>query len=181
MDSPAAPSSAPHSSWLLRIVVVMLGLQMGLLWLQGRLLHRQHQELVDLRSDVQYLAESLDAALGAEVEEGSYVPMHRLQRGRKGHALVRAAVSSDPPQEPASNPPQDPAIKELEEARASAQKAVKDAREVQSKLSFEENARKAEEKAKLEAAQRKGIRWHYIALGVGVLALIVRVWLRRRG
>ena len=73
------------------------------------------------------------------------------------------------------------ARKELEESKNSAQKAVKDAREVQSKLSIEENYRKAEEKKQVEAAQNTWTKWVWATLGLLALAMVGRAWLRRRG
>jgi hypothetical protein len=63
----------------------------------------------------------------------------------------------------------------------SSQKAVKDAREAQSKLSFEENARKVEEAKKLKAATNDWQHWVWGAVGLIVLALVGRAILRRQG
>ena len=71
------------------------------------------------------------------------------------------------------------ATKELKASRDSAQKASKDAREVQSKLSIEENVRKAEETRKVNAATTSWQRWVYGALACVVAGLIARAILRR--
>jgi CHASE3 domain sensor protein len=77
--------------------------------------------------------------------------------------------------------PDQQATKDLEAAKESAQKALKDAREVQEKLSFTENARLAEEKAKIENAKRAWQKWLWMGVGAALLALVMRSWLRRRG
>ena len=71
--------------------------------------------------------------------------------------------------------------KELEASRDSAQKAVEQARDTQQKLSWEENARKAEEARKRRAAERDWTPLLVGGLAVGLLAILVRSWLRRRG
>jgi hypothetical protein len=58
---------------------------------------------------------------------------------------------------------------------------VSEAREVQSKLSIEENIRKADEKAKVDSAENTWQKWLLAALGAGLLAVAVRSWLSRRG
>jgi len=57
---------------------------------------------------------------------------------------------------------------------------VKEAREVQSKLSLEENARKAEEARKVQAATNSWQRWVWGAFAFIALALVVRSVIRRR-
>jgi len=73
------------------------------------------------------------------------------------------------------------ARKDLDEAKKSAQEAVAKARDVREKLSWEENARKAEEKAKIDRETHKLRNYVSIAAAVGLLALVVRAWLRNRG
>ena len=83
-----------------------------------------------------------------------------------------------------SQPPEsteDALTKELQESRDSGKKAVKDAREAQSKLSISENAKKAEQKKAMEAAQNQWVPYAWMASGAGLLALLIRGWLRRRG
>jgi len=169
MTDPSPPPRLP--SWLAPTVVVMMGLQLLLSWLQGGLIHRQHEDLLGLREDVRYLAEALEQGTWADdyEEEGTAPTRGRLQR-----PLRLQRVQTQPAEE-------DPAQKDLQAARASAQKAVEQAREVQSKLSIAENIRKAEEKAKLEEAGSSWQRWLWAALGAGLVALGTRSWLRRRG
>lgn len=162
----AEPPRIP--SWLAPAVVVLLVMQLALLWLQGGLLHRQHQDLVALREDVQELTDTVAEGLfqPEEYEESAAPARHRTPR------LLRV-------QNPAPDD-EDPAQKELREAAESAQKAVQQARETQSKLSIEENIRKAEEKAKVEEAESSWQKWMLVALGGGLLAWVVRAWLQRR-
>lgn len=174
MDPNPSPSS-PVNPWLARAVVVLLCAQLGLSWVQGRLLHRQHQDLVDLRGELQSLTDSIEQG-GAEAapEETSLAPA-RHPKQHRGRQLVR--VSHIGIQEDGT----EQATKDLDAAKASAQKAVKDARKVQGQLSIEENARKAEEKAKVKAIENSGTKWIFASIGVGLLALVVRAWLRHRG
>lgn len=154
------------------IIPTFLALQLALLWLQGAQLYRQNQLLEGLRQDVQALADSLEAGQGPAMEEGE-------------DAAVPVSFLSDPPPKPVAvlgvEEEQPSATKELQDARDSAQKAVKDAREAQSKLSLEENARKAEEARKVQAATQAWQRWVWGAIGLVALALVVRSVLRRRG
>jgi len=170
------PQPPRPQTWLGPTLVALLVAQLGLSWIQGGLLHRQHQDIQGLREDVQGLTESLDQGLtGAPEEEGRLAPARAKRssrRSRKGERVTYISQEEQPEQQ---------AAKDLEASKQSAQKAVKDAREVQQNLSFEENARKAEEKAKLERAQSAWQKWFWIALGAGLLAIVLRNWLRRRG
>lgn len=172
MTDPSQPPRFP--SWLAPAVIVMLGMQLTLSWLQGGLLHRQHEDLLALREDVQILTDTLEQGLWDEgyAEEGMAPARHRPVRRSR---LLRASAIQD------ATPEEELAQKDLENTRASAKKAVSDAREVRSKLSIEENIRKAEEKAKVESAESTWMRWLWAALGVGLVAMVVRAWLRRRG
>jgi len=179
MNDPKSPLRLPP--WLAPAVVVLLTLQLSLLWIQGGLIHRQHRDLQDLRDDIQSLTDSLDQSLSQDNgTDSNAAPMRarghhsraRIQRARN----IQESQNQDPPA-----PEEERTKKELEASRESAKKAVSDAREVQSKLSIEENARKAEEKQKLEAAQNTWQKWVWAALGLGLVAMIVRSWLRRRG
>ena len=127
--------------------------------------------LTGLREDIQTLADTLqDGKLPAnDQEEAPAVP-------------ARYQAPSPPPRRVAvlgAEEEQDAAAKELKASRDSAQKAVKDAREVQSKLSIEENIRKADENRKVNAATTSWQRWVYGALAFVVLGLIARAVLRR--
>lgn len=164
----AEPPRIP--SWLAPIVVLLLVMQLALLWLQGSLLHRQHQDLVGLREDVQALTDTVEEALypQEDYEESAAPARHRLRAPR----LLR--VQNPAPAD------EDPAQKELRESAQSGQKAVQQARETQSKLSIEEAARKAEEKAKVEEAESHWQTWMLVALGAGLVAWAVRAWIQRR-
>lgn len=164
----------PIPPWLAPAVVVMLGLQLALTWMHGSLLHRQHEDLVALREDVQILTETVEEGFWAEGDgelEENFLP---IQRDSRRLRLQRVRLIQDSPAD------EDPAQKELEASRESAKKAVTDAREVQSKLSITENARRAEEKAQMEAAGSRWQLWLMVALGAGLVALVMRLWLRRR-
>jgi|APCry1669188970_1035186.scaffolds.fasta_scaffold15768_2 hypothetical protein len=152
-------------------IPTLLALQLALLWVQGAQIHRQNQVLTGLREDIQTLADTLqDGKLPAnDQEEAPAVP-------------ARYQAPSPPPRRVAvlgAEEEQDAAAKELKASRDSAQKAVKDAREVQSKLSIEENIRKADENRKVNAATTSWQRWVYGALAFVVLGLIARAVLRR--
>ncbi len=165
-----------HSAWSWSIPL-LLTLQLGLLWIQGAQLHRQNQLLRALRSDVQDLADSLDNGPDqADPQDGrDTLPLHRPDSAQP--RLQRVALRTFQADPDAASKE---AEKELEASRESAKKAVKEAREDQSKLSFTDNARKAEEARKLQGATNAWQRWSLAALGVLCLAWIVRAWLRRR-
>ncbi len=171
------PKAQRPQSWLGPVVVALLAGQLGLIWVQGGLLHRQHQAIQGLREDIQSLSESIELGDGvvSEAEEGDFIPAQGRPSVRRRARLTRVAHIALQDEET------ERATRDLEESRKSAEKAVKDARETQQKLSFEENARKAEEKAKLEKVQSSGHKWIWIGLAAGLVALVVRSWLRRRG
>lgn len=172
------PPKTPRSqSWLGPVVVALLAGQLGLIWIQGGLLHRQHHAIQGLREDIQSLTESIELGDGvvSEGEEGGFVPARGRHSARRRATLSRVAHIG------LQDESTEQATRELDEAKKSAEKAVKEAREAQQKLSFEENARKAEEKAKLEKAQSTGQKWVWIGLAAGLVALVIRSWLRRRG
>jgi len=164
----------PRRSAMGWVVPLLLSLQLGLLWVQGVQLHRQTQLIGDLRSDIQDLADSLDSGQDSSQsqDDSGIVPLrHRSHRRPR---LQRVAVLGLQEEE------QDPVAKELQATRDSEKKAVKDAREAQSKLSIQENARKAEEARKIQGATDSWQRWSLAAVGLLVLAWLVRAWLRRR-
>ena len=171
MSDPAPPP--PFPSWLGAAVLTLLTLQLGLIWIQGGLLHRQHRELQDLREDVQYLSDALDQNLlqdsGTDTE---VAPTHTRLR-RLPSRLLRVRHLQEPSDD-------ERARKEQEASRESARKAVSDAREVQSKLSIEENSRKVEEASKVQAATHSWQRWTWGAFGLVILALVARTVIRRR-
>ncbi len=172
------PPKAPRpQTWLGPVMVVLLAGQLGLIWVQGGLLHRQHQAIQGLREDIQSLTESIEMGDGVatEAEEGGLVPARGRRSVRRRTSLTRVAHIALQDEET------ERATRDIEESRKSAEKAVKEAGEAQQKLSFEENARKAEEKAKIEKVQSSGQKWIWIGLAAGLVALVVRSWLRRRG
>ena len=153
------------------IIPTMLALQLALLWVQGAQLYRQNQVLQALREEVQTLSDTLqDSRLPTQdQEEGPAVPA-RYQAPNPTPRRVAVLGAEEE---------QDAAAKELKASRDSAQKAVKDAREFQSKISIEENIRKADESRKVNATTTSWLRWVYGALACVVLALIARAVVRR--
>ncbi|WP_257309125.1 hypothetical protein [Geothrix fuzhouensis] len=151
----------------------LLVLQLLMLWLQGAQLHRQNQVLQGLREDIQALTESLDNSQGpvSDSDDTEAVPASTPPK-LQPHAHVAVLGIQEE---------QDAAVKDLQASRESAQKAVKDARETQSKISIEENARKAEETRKVQAATSSWTNWAWAATGLVALALVARSWIRRRG
>jgi hypothetical protein len=163
-----------RSSPLTWLIGVGLVLQLALLWLHGELLYRQRQDLLEIHRDLQELAELVDQSAGGPMEGGGpLAPARHQPRRRRRQAQVIHVQESPKPEE-------DPVAKELQASRESGAKAVKDAREMQSKLSITENARKAEEKAKVDAAKNQGMKWAWAALGLVVVALLARAWMRGR-
>lgn len=172
MTDPSQPPRIP--SWVAPAIVVMLGLQLVLAWVQGGLLQRQHQDLLALREDVQMLADSLDQEEPQDdYEAEGWIPARHGRTRRPGIRRV-AMLQEETPEEAQAR-------KDLDATKASAKKAVTEAREVQSKLSIEENIRKAEEKARENEAESTWRKWLWVALGAGLAAVGVRAWLRRRG
>jgi hypothetical protein len=159
-----------HLRWT---VPTFLALQLGLLWLQGAQLHRQNQVLQGLREDIQSLAEAIESGQFATSfeEEGGAVPAAFQARSAPPKKVAVLGAQEE----------QEAAAKEVQATREAGQKAVKEAREAQSKVSIEENARKAEETQKVQAATHAWQRWGWAALALGALALMIRSILRRRG
>ena len=164
--------------WVGGSVLSLLILQLGMLWLQGTMLQRQHEDLLGLREDVQAMAETLeqgDDGWNSGAEEGDLSPARSRTRSRA--RVARAAYLQREPDEEAA------ARKEVENSRKSERDAVAKGRDVQDKLSITENIRKADAKAKLEAQAgngRPGLWWG-VAAGLVLVALGGRAWLRRRG
>lgn len=155
------------------IIPLLLSMQLGLLWIQGVQLHQQNQQIRALRGDIQDLADSLDSSQDSTdtQDDSSTVPLHR--RDHSESRFLRTANFWQQESE-------DDARKELEASRESAQKAVKQAREDQSKLSLQENARKAEETRKIQGATNAWQKWSLAALGLLILAWLIRAYLRNR-
>jgi hypothetical protein len=144
---------------------------LGLLWIQGAQLHRQNQVLQGLREDIQALTESIESEQSPSTEDGSSsVPASFLQVPGSQKKVAVLGVEEE----------QESTAKELKAAKESAQKAVKDAREAQSKISIEENARKVEEAQKVQDVTSSWQRWVWAALALVALAWVARSVLRRR-
>jgi hypothetical protein len=161
-------------------VVVLLVLQLGLGYLQGALLHRQHAELQSMRTDIQDLVDALEQSQGTlggavgEEEGWSFTRTPpQVRRPAPRWAKTRFAVLGIEEEEKA--------LKELQASRDSGKKAVQDSRKAQQQISITENAKKAEEKAKIESVQNDWQKWSLAGLGLVVLAFILRAWWRRRG
>lgn len=154
-------------------IPAFLALQLLMLWLQGVQLHRQNQVLQGLRDDIQALTESLDYGQGAvsDSDDADAVPASGPVKAAPHTHVAVLGIQEE----------QEAAAKELQASRESAQKAVKDARETQSKLSIEENARKAEEAKKVQAATSSWMNWAWGAVALVAVALVARSVIRRRG
>lgn len=156
------------------LVPLLLSIQIGLLWLQGAQLHQQNQQISQLRADIQDLADSLGTSQddsAPQDEDTGVVPLR--QRIHRRPRFQRVAVLG-------LQDEKDSAADELRAAQASAQKAVKDAREAQSKVSIEENARRAEESRKVRGATAAWQKGAIGAVGLLCLAWLLRSWFRRR-
>lgn len=187
--------------WISPTLVALLAAQVGLLWLCGGLLNRQNGEIMAMREDIQDLTEAVDNITSDQApatEDGNFQPAashlrarpappkHRhhaphFQRASFGSGPARAnAVLQDTQEKPQDE--QDQAAKDIKEANESAKKAVAEARDTQQKLSLSENARKAEEKKKVESATASFLPIVYAAMAIGILAFIIgRVWRARSG
>jgi hypothetical protein len=158
-------------------IPLFLGLQVALLWLQGVQIHRQNQVLQGLRDDIQTLADSMssmDQPSGGYAEEDQFVPSAFQSPQSPAKDEKQMAVLG-------AQEEQDATAKELQASRESGRKAVAEAREAQSKLSWEENAKKADETRKVQAATQSWQRWSLWALALVAVALGGRAILRRRG
>ena len=163
-------------------VLTLLVLQLGLLWMQGSMLQRQHEDILGLREDVQSLAEGLDQdddGWNASGDEGSPSPARRRIKRQQPARVAKAVFLQGGSEEDNS----EAVNKDLEAARASALAAVAKAQDTRSKMSIPENIRKADEKAKLERARQPDHSrlWLGLGAGLGLLALGLGSWLRKRG
>lgn len=169
----------PPGRWFPGGLLVLLGAQLTLLWVQGLQLNRQHHDLAGIRDDLQTLAESLDQNSNGGQEREGYSP---ARAHRPKHSVYLRVNRQEEKQEP--KPEGETAgkegLKDIEAAKESAQKAVRDARKIQSQLSLSENARIAEEKAKIKEAHAAWEMWALVAGAVVIGALILRGWLRAR-
>ena len=182
----------------------LLAANLGLLWVQGAQLNRQHQTLRQLHSDIEDLADALDSYTNGDGGDGSdqgngtdqdrdgnlWAPARH--RARASHALVRARYqdpdaapqaqgSSSAPAHPAEQDQMDQGRKDIEDANKSARDAIAKAREDQSKLSISENYRKGQEERAEQEARYEWTRWVWAALGLLIIAFLVRAWIIKRG
>lgn len=180
--------------WVQSALVAVLAAQVGLLWLHGGLLNRQHSELQAMRLDIQDLTDALDNSASDHEqapEQGSFQRASSDQSANRTyhrrHQRPRIQAICDVNfilQDTQDNAPegQDPTMKDIQKTRDSEKKAIADARDIRQKLSIEENIRKADEKKKVEAATKSFYPIVYWAMGIGLLAFIVgRVWRARAG
>ena len=178
MNEPRQTLQLP--AWAGGAIITLLSLQLGLLWIQGTLLQRQHGELQGLREDVQYLAETMDEGQGAQDGDAEAGPRPARTRGRglrlRPARAVRVAFLQEPEAEAEKKAKQD-----IEDVRKSERDAIAKARDTREKLSISENIRKADEKALREAEEHRWRPWLWGAMGLGLIAMIARNWLRRRG
>jgi hypothetical protein len=176
----------------------LLAANLGLLWVQGAQLNRQHDTLRQLHTDIEDLTDALDAYTNGDGGDGSsdsqdgggavWAPASRARKPR--HApLVRARYqdpdaapqgSSQPANPPAEQDPMDQGRKDQEDANKSARDAIAKARDDQQKLSISENYRKGQEERKVQEAQYEWTRWVWAALAFLILAFAVRAWIIRR-
>ena len=171
------------------ILVGLLAANLGLLWVQGAQLNRQHATLRQIHTDIEDLTDALDAynngdgsdpGNGSQDGDGAIWAPARHRQVRSHHALIRARY-----QEPTSSsqePPDamDQARKEQEDANKSVAAARAKAHEDVEKLSISENYRKGQEERKLDAAQHAWGRWATAAVAFLFLAFIVRAWIIKR-
>jgi hypothetical protein len=181
--------SEPHPApiipkWLSRSVVTLLALQVGLLWVHGSLLQRQHDDLQALREDVQALADSLDQDQD-EWDSSGIEPNPARWAGHRGRPAARAAYLRAEESGKAPEGEGDQALtelqKDMDQTRKSERDAVAKARDTQEKMSIQANIQKAEDKARAQADTDSWMPWVWGAVAVSVLALLVRAIFRRRG
>jgi hypothetical protein len=153
---------------------------LALLWLQGLQLNRQHQDLSGIREDIQLLTDALEQNFNGDAYEHEDFSPARSRRGHQGAYLLVGRQEEKPEGKAEGDAAGREGLKDIEAAKANAQKAVKDARKIQSQLSLSENARIAEEKAKIKEAHSAWEMWALAAGALVVGALILRGWLKSR-
>jgi hypothetical protein len=171
MNEPQPRPSVP--SWIQGAVIMLLAAQVGMLWMHGSMLERQHTDLRALREDVQDLAESLDDFQGSLDDTGSGDLRPSRNRLHRAHPRIQRVRMEEPDPEEAQR-------QRVVDQRKAEKEAVAKARDVQEKLSLEANARKADEKAQAEAKAHPSNHLGWFVAAAAVLALLVRAWLRRR-
>ena len=191
--------NGPTRSPITLLLGGLLAANLGLLWVQGAQLNRQHDTLRQLHADIEDLTDALDAYTngdGGDNGDGSgnggsqdgngamWAPASRHHGHRSdhpSHRLVRASLQEPPPTaNPPEQDPMDQGRKDMEDANKSARDAVAKAREDQQKLSISENYRKGQEERKVQEAQYEWTRWVWAALAFLILAFGVRAWIIRR-
>lgn len=176
--SEATPPPEPNPGlprWFGPSVVLMLTLQLGVLWVQGGLLNRQRSEIRSLREEIQTLAEAIEQNwVGPETLDG-YQPHRNLpSAAQRAPKLLRVGIQNPDEAE-------EKAIAEHKNAtRQSAEQTQAKVDDTQKKLSITENARIAEEKSKREAEEHKWTRLAGAGVAAGLLAFLIRAWIRRR-
>ena len=191
----------PKRSPVTLLLTGLLAANLGLLWVQGAQLNRQHQALTQIHTDIQDLADSIDAYTngdgGDQGDGGAYqdgegnlwAPARHRHHARASHHWVRASFQDPdaaPAQSSSSAPAQKPDAmdqgrKDQQDANRSALDAVAKARDTQSKLSIEENYRKGQEERKIQEAQYAWTRWVWLGLGALVVVFLIRAWIIKRG
>ena len=177
-------SEQPRSP-LTWFIAALLVAQLGLLWLHGALLHRQQAQLVQLHEDIQDLADALDAQTegdsGDNGDNSDWAPAH----ARGHHARLRRAhlrLRQEEPKAPEnrdSDAAEEAQRKELEASRQSGKEAVAKGRDLNQKLSIQENYRKGQEQRAVQEAKYEWTRWVWLAVFIVVLAFGVRAYARR--
>jgi len=176
MTGPTEPTPTLPRRFAIAIVA-LLSAQLGLLWMQGSMLERQHGDLQSLRQDVQDLSENLEQFEGSFDQGASDSFVRPSSRRLPGHRRGRALRVRLEEQRSESD---EGVRKQLEENRKSEREQVDKAYELKAKLSLAENARIADEKAKVEAAAHPTRRLASIAMAVVLGVLLVGFWLKRR-
>ena len=190
--------NAQPKSPMTLVLCGLLAANLGLLWVQGAQLNRQHDTLRQLHTDLEELTDAIDSyANGDNGDTGDggqdgavWAPAARVRHHHARRGLVRAryqdpdaapaqASSSTPP--PSEQSGMDQGRKDMEDANKSARDAVAKARDTQSKLSIEENYRKGQEERRIQEAQYAWTRWIWLGLGVLVLVFLIRAWIIKRG
>jgi len=180
------------------ITLVLCGLlaaNLGLLWVQGAQLNRQHDTLRQLHTDIEDLTDAIDSYANGDSGDGSdgyqdgtgavWAPARARHHRRHAPRLQRASFQDPAPQSSSPNPPaeqdgMDQGRKDMEDANKSAKDAVAKARDDQQKLSISENYRKGQEERKIQEAQYAWTRWIWLGLGVLVLVFLGRAWVAKR-
>lgn len=173
----------------------LLAANLGLLWVQGAQLNRQHDTLRQLHTDLEELTDAIDSYANGDTDNGGdgyqdgigavWAPArhrrHPAPRLQRASLQDPAAQSSSPsPGHPAEQDGMDQGRKDIEDANKSAREAVAKAREDQQKLSISENYRKGQEERQIQEAQYAWTRWIWLGLGVLVLVFLGRAWVAKR-